>query len=379
MSIKIRHIETYPLRAVVGSTPTSSLGAMAGRNGLLVRIEDDEGTYGWGEVWCNFPPHAPVARAHLIDDVIAPHLLDRSFLSFNDVRPWLEKQFRRMAIHTGEPGAFSHCIAGLDLAILDLAGRRSGIPVSALLADEGEKIPSRIRVYASSPDPQRLEPLLGQIVDAGHAAIKLKVAFNLEHDAGVVAKARSSVPEKMDLMLDANQAWTLDEAIAAIDLLKAHRILFYEEPLLAIEPPGTWATLARKTGAALAAGENVPDEAGFAELVKARGVQFIQPDVAKWGGLTGTLAAGRQARAAGVTVSPHFMGTAVGLAASLHLLAATGGAGRVELDANPNPLRTDFAPALDLRVTDGTVSLPTGPGLGVEPDPDALHRYGIRH
>jgi L-alanine-DL-glutamate epimerase-like enolase superfamily enzyme len=161
-------------------------------------------------------------------------------------------------------------------------------------------------------------------------------------------------------------------------LLKACRILFYEEPLLAIEPPATWATLARKTGAALAAGENVPDETGFAELVEARGVQFVQPDVAKWGGLTGTLAVGRKARAAGVTVSPHFMGTAVGLAASLHLLAATGGAGRVELDANPNPLRTDFAPTLDLRVIDGTVSLPIGPGLGVEPDPDLLRHYGTR-
>jgi L-alanine-DL-glutamate epimerase-like enolase superfamily enzyme len=378
MPVKIRHIATYPLRAAVGSTPTSSLGVMAGRNGLLVRIEDDQGAHGWGEVWCNFPPHAPVARAHLIDDVIAPLLLNQAFLSFNDVRPWLEKQFQRMAIHTGEPGAFSHCIAGLDLAVLDLAGRRSGTSVSTLLAGEGEEIPSRIRVYASSPDPRRLEPLLDQIVDAGHAAIKLKVAFDLEHDVGVVAKARSRVPEKTDLMLDANQAWTLDEAIAAIDLLKAHQILFYEEPLLAIEPPATWATLARKTGAALAAGENVPDETGFAELVEARGVQFVQPDVAKWGGLTGTLAVGRKARAAGVTVSPHFMGTAVGLAASLHLLAATGGAGRVELDANPNPLRTDFAPTLDLRVIDGTVSLPIGPGLGVEPDPDLLRHYGTR-
>jgi L-alanine-DL-glutamate epimerase-like enolase superfamily enzyme len=378
MPVKIRHIATYPLRAAVGSTPTSSLGVMAGRNGLLVRIEDDQGAHGWGEVWCNFPPHAPVARAHLIDDVIAPLLLNQAFLSFNDVRPWLEKQFQRMAIHTGEPGAFSHCIAGLDLAVLDLAGRRSGISVSTLLAGEGEEIPSRIRVYASSPDPRRLEPLLDQIVDAGHAAIKLKVAFDLEHDVGVVAKARSRVPEKTDLMLDANQAWTLDEAIAAIDLLKACRILFYEEPLLAIEPPATWATLAHKTGAALAAGENVPDETGFAELVEARGVQFVQPDVAKWGGLTGTLAVGRKARAAGVTVSPHFMGTAVGLAASLHLLAATGGAGRVELDANPNPLRTDFAPTLDLRVIDGTVSLPIGPGLGVEPDPDLLRHYGTR-
>lgn len=70
------------------------------------------------------------------------------------------------------------------------------------------------------------------------------------------------------------------------------------------------------------------------------------------------------------------MGTAIGLAASLHLLAVVGGTGRVELDANLNPLRTDLA-GLDLGVKDGTLPPPTGPGLGVEPDPKALRRFAL--
>jgi L-alanine-DL-glutamate epimerase-like enolase superfamily enzyme len=210
----------------------------------------------------------------------------------------------------------------------------------------------------------------------GHRAIKLKVGYDAERDARDVGRVRDQVGPEIDLMLDANQAWDIGQASEAITGLAAHGIAFFEEPLLATEPPATWAELARRTGATLAAGENVPDDIVFGNLVRASGVQIIQPDVAKWGGLTGTAAVSREARSHGATVCPHFMGTAIGLAASLHLLAVAGGGGRVELDANPNPLRTELA-GLDLGVCDGALSVPTGPGLGVEPDPKALRRFAL--
>ena len=93
----------------------------------------------------------------------------------------------------------------------------------------------------------------------------------------------------------------------------------------------------------------------------------IQPDAAKWGGHSGCLPVARAALAAGRTYCPHFLGGAIGLIHSLHLLAAVRGPGLLEVDANPNPLREGLLGDL-LTVRDGCVSLPGGQGLGLEPD-----------
>ncbi len=77
--IRIARIESVRLRAEVSGLPSSSLGAMRARNGLLVRVEDADGVSGWGEVWCNFPPHASQSRQQLLQNVIGPELIGRSF------------------------------------------------------------------------------------------------------------------------------------------------------------------------------------------------------------------------------------------------------------------------------------------------------------
>ncbi|WDR04262.1 enolase C-terminal domain-like protein [Devosia algicola] len=119
-----------------------------------------------------------------------------------------------------------------------------------------------------------------------------------------------------------------------------------------------------------------PDWRAFKRHVDARLLSVVQPDVAKWGGVSGALAVGQHALANGAGCTLHYMGTAVGLATSLHTLAAIGGEGRVELDFNPNPLRTDLG-AIDLVPVAGFLSLPEGTGIGFEPDPMALERFAI--
>ena len=94
---------------------------------------------------------------------------------------------------------------------------------------------------------------------------------------------------------------------------------------------------------------------------------FIQPDAAKWGGHSGCLPVAKAALAAGRTFCPHYLGGAIGLMHSLHLLAAVRGPGLLEVDANANPLREDLLQNL-MTVTDGCVALPGGQGLGLEPD-----------
>ena len=98
---------------------------------------------------------------------------------------------------------------------------------------------------------------------------------------------------------------------------------------------------------------------------------MVQPDIAKWGGISGCWPVIRRAQAAGLRYCPHYLGAGVGLLASGHLLAAAGGDGALEVDANDNPLRTLLSPALD-RVDDGWADLGEAPGIGVTPDLAAL-------
>jgi D-galactarolactone cycloisomerase len=100
-------------------------------------------------------------------------------------------------------------------------------------------------------------------------------------------------------------------------------------------------------------------------------VRVVQPDVAKWGGLSGVLPVIRKVRAAGLRYCPHFLGAGIGLLHSAHLLAAVGGDGVLEVDANDNPLRTLLSGPLN-EVREGEARLGEAPGIGVEPDIPAL-------
>jgi L-alanine-DL-glutamate epimerase-like enolase superfamily enzyme len=133
--------------------------------------------------------------------------------------------------------------------------------------------------------------------------------------------------------------------------------------------------LARRTGVPLAAGENLRGIDAFGDALAAEFLSFVQPDVAKWGGISGCREVALLARRHGTIFCPHWLGGGVGLAASMHLRAAMGPEGYAEVDANPNPLREEvFLPG----PVDGWVALPDAPGLGVEPDIARLEAYRVR-
>ncbi len=369
--IHIGRIETFRLRADVEGLPASALGAMRARNGLLVRIEEPDGAFGWGEVWCNFPPHASQSRQKLLQNVIGPELIGRSFARPGDVRPSLEARWTTMATHVGEPGPFGHCIAGIDMAVWDLAARRLGKPLSAVLSSDPA---NSVKAYASSPNPAKAANLAAEFSAAGHTAFKLKVGYDLDRDEGLVRSVRESVGDTAAIMIDANQSWSLDEAREAINQLAAFGLTFAEEPISALAPLSDWAKLAEQTDVPLAAGENICSDELYGRHIETGALMFYQPDVAKWGGISGCAAVSRRIIDTGFTYCPHFMGTALGLAASIHLLAAAGGSGFVELDANENPLRTEFCD-MDLEVTAGRIKVPTGDGIGVIPDAASMRRF----
>ena len=193
------------------------------------------------------------------------------------------------------------------------------------------------------------------------------MGFGEETDLGSLRPAAKSLQKGERLMVDANQGWDLSSACRMVPRLAEFHLSWIEEPLMADRPLGEWTQVAAAAPAPLAAGENLRGAGTFQAAIDSGIFGILQPDVAKWGGHSGCLPVARAALAAGRIYCPHFLGGAIGLVHSMHLLAAVRGPGLLEVDANANPLREGLLGGLFV-VHDGHVSLPGGQGLGLEPD-----------
>jgi D-galactarolactone cycloisomerase len=222
-------------------------------------------------------------------------------------------------------------------------------------------------------NPDRPEQLAAARQREGYRAFKLKIGFGTERDLANLKSLRATLGDEAELMVDANQAWTLQEAQNASSFLRDFDLKWLEEPLRADRPWDEWQRLAGKSAIPLAAGENLVAE-GFDAALAAKALGVVQPDIAKWGGFSGCLPVAKKILAAGLRYCPHYLGGGVGLLASAHLLAAAGGDGLLEVDANPNPLR-ELTCGPIARVQDGTVMLGEAPGLGAAPDLAALRGW----
>ncbi len=363
MSFQIARVEAFVLRAPLETPVVTSFGVMRDRPAVVVRVEDQEGAHGWGEIWCNFPACGAEHRARLLETAVAPLIGGRAFTSPEQAFAELETATRTLALQTGEPGPLAQVIAGLDIAVWDLVGRRAGKPLAEIIG--GEKTGS-VAAYASGIHPDgAIETVARSRAEAGHRAFKIKVGFGRDRDLTAIAAVTDSLGAGERLMIDANQAWDLQTALEMVAAIAEFDLGWLEEPLAADRPWEDWRRLAEAARCPLAGGENLRGEAAFAEALSAFGV--VQPDACKWGGISGCLRVARAALAAGRRYCPHFLGGGIGLVASAHLLAAVGGDGLLEVDVNPNPLREALAEPFPV-IAEGRLRLPDAAGLGVEPD-----------
>ncbi len=371
--IRLTDLTAFPLAATVGETPQLSVATMTQRQGLVLRVASADGAFGWGEVWCNFPPRGMFHKRDLLEHVFAPAVLDRTFSSPSALFHHLERTFARYALHVGEPGPIAHCIAGIDLAVWDLCLRRAATSAAAFFG-----IQHQARPYASSINAVAVPRVIPAYAAAGYREFKVKVGFDPATDATTVAAARDILNRDCPdgrLLIDANQAWSLDDALRRIAALAPHDLTFVEEPIASNSPVADWQHLAAAVGTPLAGGENLYGAAAFTALMAPTALTYIQPDVAKWGGLTGGLALIEALGDNAHRLWPHCMGTGISQVASLVLAAHASPDSCAEMDVNPNPLRTDLL-GIDLSLAAGAaIDLPAVPGLVPEPDPRRLHEF----
>lgn len=364
------HVYRYPL-----TTPVrTSFGIMRNRPMVIIEAEDKDGVRGYGEVWCNFPAVGAEHRARLVASVMEPLLTARDFAGPEEAFAFISKATAVLALQSAEPGPFAQAIAGIDTALWDLAARRAGEPLWRFINPAASP---RVRVYASGLNPDAPEVLAARRHEEGYRAFKLKIGFGREVDLRNLQALRETLGPDCELMVDANQAWDLDTALASARDLEPLGLGWLEEPLRCDRPWSEWQKLAAATRTPLAAGENILGFENFQAALSAGVLRVVQPDLAKWGGFSATLPVSRGILAAGLRYCPHYLGGGIGLLASAHLLAAVGGDGLIEIDANENPLRTDLCGSL-ARVEDGHASLSEAPGLGPMPDLRSIARFKVR-
>ena len=371
-SLSIRSVRALAFRCPLETPVVTSFGVMRDRPMVLIRAEDGDGVVGWGEAWCNFPSVGAEHRVRIVNDILAPLVAQRTFSGPHEAYEALAARTAILALQSGEPGPFAQAIAGIDIALWDIAARRAHLPLWRFL---GGSAPT-IAVYASGLNPDAPARLAEAKRSAGHRAFKLKIGFGRERDLANVRDLRAALGNEAKLMVDANQALTLAAAVDLAQALEPWAVDWLEEPLRADRPWAEWMSLRNATAIPLAAGENIAGDAAFDAALASGALAVVQPDMAKWGGFSRNVPLGRRVVASGRRLCPHYLGGGVGLLASAHWLAAVGGDGMLEIDANPNPLRSATSGPVE-SVVDGRTTLADGPGLGADPDLEYLKRYAI--
>ena len=324
----------------------------------LVRVETDDGLVGWGEAFSYSCRRAVTAA---VRDMIAPIAVGKNALEIEAIHVEIQKRLHIF----GRFGITAFALSGLDIALWDLAGKRAGKPLHALIGGARRE---RLACYASLlryADNDLVTRYSKRALDEGYRAIKLH-----EVSEPVISAARKAVPRDAALLLDVNCEWSVPDAIAAGKRLAPLGLEWFEEPVFPPEDVPGLRSVGQSTGMAIAAGENCCFASQFAALLD--GVQYAQPSVTKVGGVTEFLKVAKLVRERGVKLAPHSPYFGPGALATLHLLAALTADARFEY-FYLWPEATLYGSALQPR--GGELALPQAPGLGADPDPDVMRRY----
>jgi len=374
-AMKIKQLDVISYRAQVSQTVVMSFSSLPSRAMALMRIESTDGDVGWGEIWGNFPAITIEHRARLAGWAL-PNVLIGAELDLADIGGFcdgLREKLHVLAVQSDEPGPVASIICAVSQALWDLAARKADVPLRHLLnPDARDTVPA----YASGLNPTDCLENLPRCQAEGYRAYKLKVGFPGGTDERNIAGLFDLMQAGERLFVDANQRWTLEEAVAAADALAQFPIGWLEEPILVDRPASEWQTLKAECAIPLAGGENLRAFPDFSAALA--WLDFMQPDIGKWGGIEASWKIARETLAAGHTYCPHWLAGGIGLLHSAQLLAAAGGGGLLEVDSNENPLRTAFTDLVP-GIADGDFHIGEGPGFGAEVPLDRLSAWQTGH
>ncbi len=359
------------------------------RTAHLVEVETDEGVTGWGE--CFGAGNIAVANKGIVEQVIQPMVLGMDPLDRDVI--W-HKVYNLMRDH-GQKGMPLQSLSGVDIALWDIAGKIAGLPLHKLI---GGTHRDRIQVYGYGMmlRPESTDSLVSRFADEaaaikemGFCATKMKVGLGPKDDVRLIEAVRKGVGDDYRFMIDANHAYTTHDAFYVGRAMEEFDPYWFEEPVAPEDLDG-YRELRAGLNVNISGGEAEFNRWGWRALLESRGLDIAQPEVCALGGITEYQRVLALCHAHFTPVVNHVWGSAVAVATNMHLLAAMpplpGGLfpwePMLEFDTTDNKFRDELlVDPLNIQSqvasTGGFVAIPSGPGLGVEPDRDFIRRYDI--
>jgi L-alanine-DL-glutamate epimerase-like enolase superfamily enzyme len=285
---------------------------------------------------------------------------------------------RQLASHGMGAGA---CLAvsGIDMALWDIRAKALGIPLYRLLGGTSRPVP----VYAGGvslgyQEPKSLVDEARVHVESGYRAVKLRIGDTVQNDLARVAAVRKEFGDDLDILTDANTAYTLSDARTARPVLASHRVVWLEEPFPAHDYR-SYREARNYSRLPLAAGENHYTRFEFDRVIEDGSITILQPDLSKTGGITEALRVAALASTWKLPIHPHTSMTAINMAASVHFLAAIENAGYFEADVSCNNLfRDELVHQTPFRIDNGGFTRPLeAPGIGLEVDEQFLAAHPV--
>jgi D-galactarolactone cycloisomerase len=368
--VKITDVKTIRLRATIPAEGQvlSRSGVRNTRSTTLVQVETDDGVSGIGSCSGNGE-----LIEIIIEKVLKPLLVGMDPTAIEDI--WDRAYMRGGHKEFGTRGIGIVALSGGDIALWDILGKVRGLPIYQLL---GGKCRDKVPVYATAlypEEPSRVARRARGFADQGFHGVKIKVGFDLDQDIRIVRAVRQELGKEFIIMTDANQGYSVDVALKASDAFAECGAFWLEEPLFVEDIEGH-AILREKGKTPIAVGENLHTRYAFENFIVRQAVDFIQPDVARAGGISEIKKITALAAKHKVPVSFHTWGDGVALAASVHLSAALRDCIVMELDYTYNPLREELLRE-PFNVQEGYLIPPEKPGLGIELSQDALRKFAF--
>lgn len=387
--MKITKVESHVLQYDLPEELGYSQQYYARRTAHLVEVSTDEGVTGWGE--CFGPGNIALANKSIVEQVIAPMIQGMDPVERDVI--W-HKAYNLMRDH-GQKGMPMQALSGVDIALWDIAGKVMNQPLHRMIGGaHRSSIPAygygmMLKRESVEDHVTRFKDEAAAILDMGFVATKMKTGLGPANDVRLCQAVALGVEGRGQFMVDANHCYTTSDAFYVGRALDEMGAYWFEEPVAPEDLDG-YRELRAGLKTNISGGEAEFGRWGWRNILENRGLDIAQPEVCALGGITEYLRVLALCHAHFTPVVNHVWGSAIAVATNLHLLAAIpplpGGLHpwepMLEFDTTHNAFRDDLlTQPLDIQGqvarNAGRVSAPTGPGLGVTPDPDILARYRI--
>ena len=319
--MKITSIKSHVLRYELEEELGYSQQYYKHRTAHLVKIETDEGITGWGE--CFGPGNIALANKFIVEKVIQPLIKGEN--PTNKEYIW-HKVYNSLR-DSGQKGMPIQALSGIDIALWDILSKKANLPLYQLL---GGKCNNQIPVYGygmmlqKKPVEQLIELFqkeAKEIKEKNFKAMKMKIGIGPKDDLKLVKAVREAIGDDYKLMVDANHAYNLSDALHVGKGLDEMNIYWFEEPVAPEDYEG-YKELKKKLNTNIAGGEAEFTKYGWNQLIKNRCVDIAQPEVCGLGGITEYLKVSALAQSNFIPIINHVWGSALSIAVNLHLLTS---------------------------------------------------------